>query len=501
MLDKKRIRDPKFFDKIVSAEQASTFILDGMNVGVSGFTPSGYPKKVTLALAAAIKAGKKCKINIWSGASVGPEIEESLASVHGIKGRIPYYAASNKSMKIAININDIEYIDLHLSHFAQQIDYGFFDTLDVVIVEAVAITADGKIILASGVGNTPMFVKHAKKIIIEINTAQPLELEGMHDIFILDKPPFRKEIPIYNVGDRIGSPYLECDFDKVVAVVESDIPDKVRNLELPNAISEKIATNLVEFLEAEKKIGRLPKDNLPFQSGVGSIANAVLMGLEKSQFENIEMYSEILQDSVFKLIKKGKVKFASGCAFTPSPTVLAMFKEDPDLYRKSIVLRPLDISNSPEVIRRLGIIALNTPLEFDIYGNANSTHTMGTHMMNGIGGSGDYMRNGFVTIFATESTAKNGDVSRIVPMVSHADHTEHDNMVFVTEFGVADIRGLIPSKRARLIINNCSHPDYKPLLLEYLECAEKKYGGHMAQDLEHVFDMHVRFNKTGSMKK
>lgn len=501
MLDSTRIRSPKFFDKITSAEKASEFILDGMNVGVSGFTPSGYPKKVTLALAEAIKAGKKCQISLWSGASVGPEIEESLAAVQGIKGRMPYYAASNKSMKTAINKNDIEYLDLHLSHFAQQIDYGFFDTLDVAIVEAVAITDDGKIVLATGVGNTPMFVKHAKKIIIEINTIQPLELEGMHDIFILDKPPFRKEIPIYNVGDRIGSPYLECDFDKVVAVVESDIPDKVRNLELPNAVSEKIAANLVEFLENEKKIGRLPKDNLPFQSGVGSIANAVLMGLEQSKFENIEMYSEILQDSVFKLIKQGKVKFASGCAFTPSPTVLNMFKKDPDLYRKSIVLRPLDISNSPEVIRRLGVIALNTPLEFDIYGNANSTHTMGTHMMNGIGGSGDYMRNGFITIFATESTAKNGDVSRIVPMVSHFDHTEHDNMIFVTEFGVADTRGLIPTKRARLIINNCAHPDYRSLLTEYLERAEKIYGGHMPQDLEHVFDMHVRFNKTGSMKK
>lgn len=501
MLDSTRIRSPKFFDKITSAEKASEFILDGMNVGVSGFTPSGYPKKVTLALAEAIKAGKKCQISLWSGASVGPEIEESLAAVQGIKGRMPYYAASNKSMKTAINKNDIEYLDLHLSHFAQQIDYGFFDTLDVAIVEAVAITDDGKIVLATGVGNTPMFVKHAKKIIIEINTIQPLELEGMHDIFILDKPPFRKEIPIYNVGDRIGSPYLECDFDKVVAVVESDIPDKVRNLELPNAVSEKIAANLVEFLENEKKIGRLPKDNLPFQSGVGSIANAVLMGLEQSKFENIEMYSEILQDSVFKLIKQGKVKFASGCAFTPSPTVLNMFKKDPDLYRKSIVLRPLDISNSPEVIRRLGVIALNTPLEFDIYGNANSTHTMGTHMMNGIGGSGDYMRNGFITIFATESTAKNGDVSRIVPMVSHSDHTEHDNMIFVTEFGVADTRGLIPTKRARLIINNCAHPDYRSLLTEYLERAEKIYGGHMPQDLEHVFDMHVRFNKTGSMKK
>lgn len=500
MLDSDRLRNPLLFDKIVSAEQAAELILDGMNVGVSGFTPSGYPKKTTIALAKAIKKGKKCRINIWSGASVGPEIEEELAKVGGIKSRMPYYSAGNKHLREGINNGSIDYMDQHLSHFAQHIDYGFYGDVDVAIVEAAAINADGSIVLGPGIGNIPMLVKHAKKIIVEVNTSIPLSLEGMHDIYICNKPPCRREIPIYSVSDRIGSPYLECGLDRITCIVESDILDHVRNLSEPDEDSIKIAENLVDFLEHEQKYGRLPEKMLPMQSGVGSIANAVLLGLAKSKFTDLEMYSEILQDSVFRLIKIGKIKKASGCAFTPSPAVWEMYKENPDLYNKSVVLRPLDISNHPEIIRRLGVIALNTPLEFDIYGQANSTHVFGSKMMNGIGGSGDYMRNGYLTIFSTPSTAKNGSISSVVPMVTHADHTEHDTMVFITEQGVADIRGLSPVKRAKLIIEKCAHPDYKDRLYEYLELAQRK-SAHMPVDLQHAFDMYLDFEKNGTMKK
>lgn len=499
MLTSERLRHPALFDKIVTADQAAALIGDGMTVGVSGFTPSGYPKMVTKALAAAVRAGRQCRVNIWSGASVGPEIEEELASVGAVARRAPYYAASNKSMRAAINSGKIRYTDVHLSHLAQQIDYGFLGPVDVAIVEAVAVTAEGDLVLGPGVGNTPMLVKHAATVIVEVNTAQPLELEGMHDIFIHPRPPRRREIPIYGTLDRIGGPYVACGLDRIACIVESDIPDKVRNLEPPDALSEKIAANLIDFLEHEQRHGRIPPEMLPLQSGVGSIANAVLAGLGKSRFENLHMYSEILQDAVFALIESGKITAASGCAFTPSPSVLDRFRRDPGLYRRAVVLRPLDISNHPEVIRRLGVIALNTPLEFDVYGHANSTHVMGTRMMNGIGGSGDYMRNGYLTIFTAESVAKGGAISRIVPMVSHCDHTEHDAMVFVTEQGVADVRGLCPRERARVIIANCAHPDYREPLREYVRAAEKG-GGHTPHDLERVFGFHVGYNRTGTMK-
>jgi len=500
MLDAERIRNPLLRERIMSPEEAQELITDGMNVAFSGFTPSGYPKKTTLALAEAIKNGKKCAINIWTGASVGPEIEEALASVGGVSGRAPYYAASNKSMARGINERRIRYVDAHLSHFGPQVDFDFLGDVDVAVIEAAAITEDGNIVLGPGVGNTPIFARKAKKIIVEVNTSIPLSLEGVHDIYICNKPPFRREIPIYHAGDRCGTPYLEVGIDRIDAIVESDIPDHVRNLSAPEETHMKIAENLVDFLENEQKQGRIPEQMLPMQSGVGSIANAVLIGLSKSKFENLTMFSEILQDSVFDLIKMGKIVKASGCAFTPSPRVWEMYKKDPDLYNRALVLRPLDISNNPGVIRRLGVISLNVPIEFDIYGQANSTHILGSRMMNGIGGSGDYMRNGYITIFTSPSTGADGNISKIVPMVSHADHTEHDTMVFITEQGVADLRGLDPVQRANCIIDNCAHPDYRPLLRRYLNRAIAVGGGHEPVDLEHCFDMHLDLQHYGSMK-
>ena len=498
MLDSSRLRNPALFDKIVTPAKAQELIRNGMNVGFSGFTPSGYPKQTALALAEAIRQGKQCRINIWTGASVGPEIEEALSEVDGIASRAPYYAASNKALRQGINTGRVHYVDAHLSHFGPQVDFGFLGDVDVAVVEAAAITEQGDLVLGSGVGNTPIFVKHARQIIVEVNTSIPLSLEGMHDIYLCNKPPFRREIPIYHPADRIGSPYVTCGIDRIDAIVESDMVDHVRDLTPPDEDSKKIAANLVDFLKNEQRHGRLPEQMLPLQSGVGSIANAVLGGLKESDFENLTMYSEILQDSVFDLIRMGKVTAASGCAFTPSPRVWKMYQEDPGLYKKALVLRPLDVSNNPGVIRRLGVIALNTPIEFDIYGQANSTHILGDSMMNGIGGSGDYMRNGYLTFFCTPSTAKGGRISKVVPMVTHADHTEHDTMVFVTEQGVADLRGLDPVQRARSIIRNCAHPDYRSQLTEYLE-RSLLTGGHEPVDLEHCFDMELHFRRYGTM--
>ena len=144
---------------------------------------------------------------------------------------------------------------------------------------------------------------------------------------------------------------------------------------------------------------------------------------------------------------------------------------------------------------------MNTAIEFDIFGNVNSTHICGTKMMNGIGGSGDFARNGYLTIFFTKSTAKDGVVSSIVPMCSHVDHTEHDVDIFITERGIADIRGLSPKERARLIIKNCAHPDYQPILTDYLERAEKVTNfAHTPHLLEEALSWHTRLMQTGTMK-
>lgn len=499
MLDSSQLRNPQLFSKIVSADEAAAFIEDGMTLGFSGMTPSGCPKMVTLALAEQVRQGRKCRINMWSGSSLGKEIEESLASVGAVARRLPYYAASNKSMREGINNGSIMYTDIHLGHTAQLINYGFLGKVDVAIVEAIAITKEGHLILSSAVGNTPILVKHAKTVIVELNTAQPKEFEGMHDIYIPNKPPHRTAIPIYHPGDRIGVPYVECGLDKIKYIVESDILDTVRPLAPTNEKTEQIAQNLIGFLKDEIIKGRLPEELLPFQSGVGSIANSVLKGLVHSDFEHMTMYSEIIQDAVFDLVDAGKIDVACATTITPSKSVLERFRAEPEKYRQRMILRPVEISNHPEVIRRLGCIAINTCMEFDIYGHANSTHQLGTHMMNGIGGSGDFMRNGYLTIFTTESTAKNGQISRVVPMCSHVDSTEHDVHVFITEWGVADVRGLAPRERSRVIIKKCAHPRYRAQLLDYVERAEKEVGGHTPHIIEEALSWHSNFKKSGTM--
>ena len=69
-------------------------------------------------------------------------------------------------------------------------------------------------------------------------------------------------------------------------------------------------------------------------------------------------------------------------------------------------------------------------------------------MMNGIGGSGDFTRNAYISIFTCPSVAKEGKISAIVPMVSHLDHSEHSVNIIITEQGVADLRGKSPKERA-----------------------------------------------------
>jgi succinyl-CoA:acetate CoA-transferase len=143
---------------------------------------------------------------------------------------------------------------------------------------------------------------------------------------------------------------------------------------------------------------------------------------------------------------------------------------------------------------------MNGMLEADIYGNVNSTHVLGSKMMNGIGGSGDFARNAYLSIFMTPSTAKKGALSCIVPMVSHVDHTEHDVQVLVTEHGLADLRGLAPRKRARLIIEKCADPHFRPALVDYLDRAEKSANGLQTPHLlGEAYDWHLRALRGESM--
>jgi len=493
-----RLRNAQLQKKIVSAGDAAGMIRNGSTIATSGFTPSGYPKAVPLELVKRVKEhGEDVHIGLFTGASTGEELDESLAAAGIVTRRLPYQTSG--TMRKRINDGNIQYIDMHLSHSPQFVSYGFLDKIDIAIIEASAITEDGHIVPTTSVGSSPTFVKYADKVIIELNENQPLSLEGMHDIFIPGNPPNRDPIGILHTGDRIGKTYIECGMDKIACIVMTDMKDNVRPFAPITRNHELIAHNLIAFFEYEIKKGRLPQKMLPLQSGVGSVANAVLGGLVKSKFSQLEFYSEVIQDSVFELLDAGIFAIASATALSPSKEGFKRFFDEIVRYRDRIILRPQEISNNPEVIRRLGIISMNTAIEMDIYGNVNSTHIMGSEMMNGIGGSGDFTRNAYLSIFSTESTAKNGTISSIVPMVSHHDHTEHDVDVVVTEQGLADLRGLSPRERAAVIIDNCAHPDYRDRLRDYYHRAVAARGGQTPVLLEEALSWHSAYLRNGRM--
>ncbi len=499
-----RIRNREFRNKIVSAEEAVRYIHPGDTVAVSGFASAGTPKAVTPALAERIRraraAGEEFTVDLLTGASVSADVERLLAETDGIALRMPYQA--EPTARARINDGRMDYVDIHLSHVAQQVWEGYYGTVDVAVVEVAGITESGELIPATSVGNSKTWLDVAEKIVLEVNSWIPEGLAGSHDIYYgTALPPHRTPILLTDVDDRIGQPFFRVDPERVVAVVETDAPDSAVKLAAPDSTSDAIAAQVLDFFGHEVRSGRLPADTLlPLQSGIGNVANAVLAGLSRGPYRGLTCYSEVIQDGMLQLIDDGTVRFASSTAFALSAAGLDKLVENIDFYRERILLRPQEISNHPEIVRRLGIIAMNGMLEADVYGNVNSTHVMGTRMMNGIGGSGDFARNGYLSMFLSPSTARGGAISSIVPMVPHIDHTEHDVQILVTEQGLADLRGLAPRRRSRVVIEKCAHPDYRAELTDYVERAEAaEGGGHTPHLLGEAFGFHQRFQQTGTM--
>ena len=499
-----RVLNTELRQRIMSADEAAALIRNGDQIGMSGFTGSGYPKEFPPALARRMEQlraeGTPLRVGVLTGASTGPELDGALAKANGIDIRMPYQ--SDPAVRKRINDGDMEYVDMHLSHLSQFMDYGFLGKLDMAVIEVTAVYEDGRAIPSTSLGNNKSWIESAERIILEVNSWQSIDLEGMHDIYYgLDLPPRREPIPLTRAGQRIGSPYLNIPLEKVVAVIETNSPDRNTAFKEPDKASMQIAGHILEFLEWEVKKGRMPADLLPIQSGVGNIANAVLFGLEQGKFHNLTAYTEVIQDGMISLIKSGKLISASATSFSLGPEMIQKVYGNLRSYRRSIVLRTQDISNNPGIIRRLGVISMNGMIEADIYGNVNSTHIMGSKIMNGIGGSGDFARNAYLSIFMAPSEAAKGAISTIVPMVSHVDHTEHDTQVLVTDRGLADLRGLSPKQRAKLIIEKCAHPEFQPLLTDYFERARKSGNGQQTLHmLGEAHDFHQRYMKTGKMQ-
>lgn len=486
---------------ILSAEEAAALISNNDTIGIGGFSSVGTPKAVPTALAQrAIKlheSGIPFQIGLITGGASGNPIDNDLSLAKAVTFRTPFQ--SNKGMRDAINSHETAYFDLHLSQIGQDVRYGFLGKINVAILEVSEITDEGDLVLSTSVGISPTLALMADKIILELNAKHTGKLRGMHDLFILETPPYRKAIPVFTPNQRAGSEILKIDHKKVLGVVLTDSYDHLSPFKPLNETTQQIGQNVADFLAHEWSKGRIPKEFLPLQSGVGNIANAVLGALgENKSLPALTMYTEVIQNSVIDLMLNERIRFATGSSLTLSEDQLCKMYDHLDFFRDRILLRPQEITNHPETIRRLGIIAINTALEADIFGNVNSTHVLGTKIMNGIGGSADFSRNSYLSIFTCPSTAKGGLISSIVPQVSHVDSTEHDVKILATEYGVADLRGKSPVQRAQCIIEKCAHPDYKQILWDYVKLSEGK-SYHTPMSLQNAFKMHMTYAQTGDM--
>jgi acyl-CoA hydrolase len=468
-----RVECKELLKREMSVEDAVRLVKDRSTVAVSGFTKSGEPKTCLPALARHLALNApEAKIALFSGASLSDEVENPLAPFIGKRG--PYMSASASRKRI--HTGEMDFTDVHLSAFARNLMYRFYGDLDLAIVEVSRIRPDGSLILSSSVGISTEALRLAKSIVLEVNTAIP-DYTGFHDIVLPPVHPYVGwPIPITNVNDRVGTPYVMIDTKKVVGIVESRQPDYPVAFKQTSDVDRQIALNVVDFLLQCREWFSWGKRLPPIQSGVGNVANAIVGELYNSPFQKIRFWTEVFQDGMMRFVEdEDKFDSASATAISLSTEARSEFDRLFARCRDKLVLRPMWLSNSAELISRLFVIAMNTPIEVDIYGHANSTHVDGSRLVNGLGGSGDFFRNAYISIAHTPSVRKLKDgrtVSCIMPYVRHIDHTEHDIKCVITEQGYAlntEIRSA--KRRAQDIIERCAHPHFRPVLRDYLKIA------------------------------
>ena len=481
----------------LTAEEAAEVVSDGALVACSGFTAAGCPKLIPSALAKRAERlhaeGKPFQIKLLTGASTNEAIDGALSSAQAICYRVPYQ--SDKILRKCIDEGGVCYADLHLSRYARLLRQGFFGDIDVAIVEVSHYTDDGELTLTTAVGSVPVFCQNAKRILLEHN-AYHTGMAGFHDLYNVESNG--APIPLRSLRDRIGTTTLRVDPRKIFGVVETHLADGIEAFKPCTAVHEAIGTRIVDFLSREMKYGSASRAFLSMEFGTGNITNAVLKQIGACEsIPSFSVHNEVLQDSVLELVEQERIAFAVGSSLTVTDPWLQKIYRRTNFYKERLLLRPSEVTNHPEVIQRLNLLALNAALEADVFGNVNSTHVAGTSLMNGIGGASDFARNSALSVFMLPSTAKNGAISSIVPFCSHIDLTEHDVDVIVTEQGLADLRGKSPDQRASCVIENCVHPDYKPLLRAYLKRTKKD---HIRHNLIAAFAFHDAYEKTGDMR-
>jgi succinyl-CoA:acetate CoA-transferase len=465
-----RIKHPGLRKYVCSVEEAAERIKDGDLVATSGNTLAGYPKGFFMELAERIRGGERIKIDLLSSGPLGPEIEDALVQVKGIRRRIG--SIGSKLLRDAVNKREVGFLEGKTGKVAQYARAGYYGDIDVAVIEAAGISEEGEIIPGISVYDAPDWVELASRVIVEINLLRPQSLDGLHDIYC---PGPNRWIPLTHPLERIGKAHIPVDPGKIAGIIFSRIEDRSLPASKPDEKSIFLAKNLGDFLRGEKKRkiygGELP----PIEIGIGETMNVFLSSLVGTDLRSLQFFLAAVTDPLLDLIDAGNAIAVSGNSLRFSREALTKLYSRIDHYRKHLILRPVQVTNSAELISRLGVLAINTCLEADLLGQINSSHVRGSLLIGGIAGSYDYARNSAVSIFALPSRSRGG-ISNIVPQVSHVDHTEHEVDVLVTEHGVADLRGLEPIEKSLAIMEKCAHPDDRRFLKDRIEITRNNPG-------------------------
>lgn len=475
--------------KVCTPEQAAGLIPEHGVVAASGYTAAGDPKATLLALAARGRAGEIHKIDLITAAQLSGEVENALAEA-GILDRRAPFTVSGAVRRLA-NLRQIRYVEAAMGKMPRVFAAGSFGVPDVAVVEAMGLDEDGRMIPTTSVGMTQLMCQKAGRIIVELNTAQPELLCGVHDVY---ESPCHTGAVLRSAGERVGRPWIQVDLNKVEAVVFSHQTDAPAAPAEPDETERAVCEQLMGFLERTFPGQRLP----PIQTGIGSLSKAILAGFRGSRYRDLTFFCGALQAEMVGLLAEGKAEVLSGGSVPTDPETLELLRGFGPGLRERLVLRSMEVCNGSAAVGGLGVLALNTGIEMDLFGNVNSSHIGGTRLVNGIGGGAAFAANAGLSVMLMPSTRKEGRISCFVPHTPHVDVIHHDVDVVISEYGVADLRGLDDVECARLILQNCAHPDYRAGLEQSLERALAG-GGHHPLSLDGAFAWQEQFLRSGTM--
>ncbi|MDW8063374.1 MAG: acetyl-CoA hydrolase/transferase C-terminal domain-containing protein [Candidatus Caldarchaeum sp.] len=432
-----------------------------------GMVGTAIVKEIPKALS---MIGDNHSFTLLTGGTTTSFFEECISSLNVVRR---YPVASGKISRALANKDLVKVVDYWLSEYSRLVRNGGIpqaEKIDVAFVESTGVTEEG-IIPSLSLDAAPSFVTAAEKVVVEVNVAKPV-LYGLHDVFL---PRENEPVTIKDPMDRIGEPVIKCPRDKIIGIIPTDKPESVADAYGGVGRDELlIAENISDLLE--KKVG-LPvlRKKHTVQPGAGPLASALL---KQFGLDGLKVWSEAITVDWVQAIGEKVASISTSCiyALRGQENIMNRIYDELTSLQKNLVLRPYEITNRPEIISQMKLISVQQAIEVDIYGNVNITH-IGGDIYNGVGGSGDFSRNAALTVVALPSTTGNGNYSRIVPICSHVDVPEHDVDFVVTEMGWADLRGLSPRERARLIIEKCSHPKFADDLRQYFEEASRT-GGH-----------------------